>query len=134
MVRWCFGVGSAAALPGNIKMDILQTVIKPVRFLGNSLKRLRAFPEGVRHDVGYQIWRVQLGEPAEDFEPMPTIGPGVEEIRVRDVTGAYRVIYTARLVDAVYVLHVFQKRTRATPRADIELAAQRFKVLVRTRG
>ena len=65
---------------------------------------------------------------------MPTIGPGVEEIRVRDVTGAYRVIYTARFVDAVYVLHVFQKTTRATPRADIELAAQRFKMLVRARG
>jgi len=116
-----------------IKMDILRTAIKPVRFLGDSLKRLRAFPEGARHDVGYQIWRVQVGEPAEDFKPMPTIGPGVEEIRVRDVTGAYRVIYTARFADAVYVLHVFQKKTRATSRADIEIAGQRFKVLMRAR-
>lgn len=114
-------------------MDILRTAIKPVRFMGDSLKRLRAFPESARHDVGYQIWRVQLGESPEDFKPMPTIGLGVEEIRVRDVTGAYRVIYTARLADAVYVLHVFQKKTRATSRADIELAARRFKVLVRTR-
>ena len=64
---------------------------------------------------------------------MPTIGPGVEEIRVRDVTGAYRVIYTARFADAVYVLHVFQKKTRATSRADIEIARQRFKVLMRAR-
>jgi phage-related protein len=116
-----------------IKMDILRTAIKPVRFLGDSLKRLRAFPEGARHDVGYQIWRVQVGEPAEDFKPMPTIGPGVEEIRVRDVTGAYRVICTARFADAVYVLHVFQKKTRATSRADIEIAGQRFKVLMRAR-
>jgi len=114
-------------------MDILRTAIKPVRFLGDSLKRLRALPEGARHDVGYQIWRVQLGEPAEDFKPMPTIGPGVEEIRVRDVTGAYRVIYTARFADAVYVPHVFQKKTRATSRADIEIAGQRFKVLMRAR-
>jgi phage-related protein len=114
-------------------MDILRTAIKPVRFLGDSLKRLRAFPEGARHDVGYQIWRVQVGEPAEDFKPMPTIGPGVEEIRVRDVTGAYRVICTARFADAVYVLHVFQKKTRATSRADIEIAGQRFKVLMRAR-
>lgn len=128
------GVSSAAALLQNIKMDILQAAIKPVRFLGDSLRRLRAFPDGVRHDVGYQIWRVQLGEPADDFKPMPTIGPGVEEIRVRDVTGAYRVIYTARLADAVYVLHVFQKKTRGTPRADIELAARRFRMLVRGRG
>jgi phage-related protein len=114
-------------------MDILRTAIKPVRFLGDSLKRLRAFPEGARHDAGYQVWRVQLGEPAEDFKPMPKIGPGVEEIRVRDVTGAYRVIYTARFADAVYVLHVFQKKTRATSRADIEIAGQRFKVLMRAR-
>jgi phage-related protein len=114
-------------------MDILRTAIKPVRFLGDSLKRLRAFPEGARHDVGYQIWRVQVGEAAEDYKPMPTIGPGVEEIRVRDVTGAYRVIYTARFADAVYVLHVFQKKTRATSRADIEIAGQRFKVLMRAR-
>ncbi len=115
-------------------MNILRRAVKPVRFLGDSLKRLRAFPAGTRHDVGYQIWRVQIGEPPEDFKPMPTIGPGVEEIRVRDVTGAYRVIYTARLADAVYVLHVFQKSTRATSRADIELASRRFKSLVRSRG
>jgi phage-related protein len=118
----------------NIKMDILRIAVKPVRFLGDSLKRLRAFPEGARHDVGYQIWRLQLGKLPEDFKPMPTIGPGVEEIRVRDVTGAYRVIYTARLGDAVYVLHMFQKKARATPRTDIELAAQRYKALMRARG
>jgi phage-related protein len=115
-------------------MNILRGAVKPVRFLGDSLKRLRALPEGARYDVGYQVWRVQLGQPAEDFKPMPTIGPGVEEIRVRDVTGAYRVIYTARFADAVYVLHVFQKTTRATSRADVELAAQRFRLLVRARG
>ena len=114
-------------------MNILRPAVKPVRFLGDSLKRLRALAEGAGYDVGYQVWRVQLGQPAEDFRPMPTIGPGVDEIRVRDVTGAYRVIYTARFADAVYVLHVFRKTTRATPRADIELAAQRFRVLVRAR-
>ncbi len=52
---------------------------------------------------------------------------------MRDASGAYRVIYTARLMDAVFVLHALQKNTRATPRADIELAARRFKMLVRTR-
>lgn len=128
------GDGSAARLFRDIRMDILRRGVKPVRFLGDSLERLRECPEGVRHDAGYQIWRVQLGESAEDYRPMPTIGPGVEEIRVRDVTGAYRVVYTARLVDAVYVLHVFQKKSRATSRIDVEIAARRFKVLVRTRG
>ena len=69
--------------------------------------------------------------PNSDFKPMPTIGKGVEEIRVRDDTGAYRVIYTARLADAVYVLHAFQKKTQATSKRDIDLAKQRFALLDR---
>ena len=67
----------------------------------------------------------------DDLKPMPSIGKGVEEIRVRDDTGAYRVIYTARLADAVYVLHAFQKKTQATSKRDIELAKQRFALLSR---
>ena len=55
--------------------------------------------------------KVQRGEAPNDFKPMPAIGKGVEEIRVWDESGAYRVIYTARLKDAVYVLHALQKKT-----------------------
>ena len=57
---------------------------------------------------------------------MPSIGKGVEEIRVWDDAGTYRVIYTARWADAVYVLHAFQKKTRSTPRRDIDLACARY--------
>lgn len=60
---------------------------------------------------------------------MPSIGRGVEEIRVRDDSGAYRVIYTARLADAVYVLHAFQKKTQATSQRDLDLAKKRFQQL-----
>lgn len=88
--------------------------MKPVCFLGNSLECLRGFPEDARSDAGYQLDKVQRGEQPDDFKPMPSIGRGVEEIRVRDERGAYRVIYTARLADAVYVLHAFQKKTQAT--------------------
>lgn len=102
-----------------------------VRFLGDSLERLREFPENVRHDAGYQLERVQRGEQPVDFKPMPAIGRGVEEIRVRDDSGIYRVIYTARLLDAVYVLHAFQKKTQATAKRDIELARERFQQLRR---
>ena len=65
-----------------------------------------------------------------DFKPMPSIGRGVEEIRVWDDSGTYRVIYTARFRDAVYVLHAFHKKTQATPKKDIELARARFQQLV----
>lgn len=105
--------------------------MKPVRFLGDSLERLREFPEDARHDAGYQLEQVQRGEQPEDFKPMPSIGKGVEEIRVREDSGIYRVIYTARLVDAVYVLHAVQKKTQATAKRDIELATERFRQLRR---
>lgn len=100
--------------------------MKPVRFLGDSLKCLREFPNDARQDVGYQLDRVQRGQQPNDFKPMPSIGQGVEEIRVRDETGIFRVIYTARLADAVYVLHAFQKKTQATSKRDIDTAKTRF--------
>jgi phage-related protein len=62
---------------------------------------------------------------------MPDVGMGVEEIRVRDESGIYRVIYTARLADAIYVLHAFQKKTMQTSKQDKAIAKQRFKQLMR---
>ena len=104
--------------------------MKLLRFLGDSLKSLREFPEDARHDAGYQLDRVQRGEQPDDFKPMPSIGKGVEELRVWDDSGTYRVIYTARLADAVYVLHAFQKKTQATARRDVELARKRYTDLI----
>jgi len=74
-----------------------------------------------------------MGLPAEDFKPMPSIGRGVEEIRVWEESGTYRVVYTARLTEAVYVIHAFQKKTRATSQRDIEIARERFQQLMRGR-
>ncbi len=96
--------------------------MKPVRFLGDSLKRLREFPEVAKQDTGYQLDKVQKGQQPDDFKPMPSIGKGVEEIRVRDETGIYRTIYSARLTAAVYVLHAFQKKTQTTSKSDIDIA------------
>jgi phage-related protein len=62
---------------------------------------------------------------------MPTIGAGVREIRIRDESGAYRVIYVATFADAIHVLHAFQKRTQKTARRDLELAAVRLRQLKR---
>lgn len=55
---------------------------------------------------------------------------GVEELRVWDEAGTFRIIYTARLADAVYVLHAFQKKTQATPTRDIAIAKARFAELM----
>lgn len=113
-----------------IEMDIIKTA-KSIRFLGDSLERLREFPEDVKQDAGYQLDKVQRGMQPDDFKPMPSIGKGVEEIRLWDDTGTYRVIYTARLADAVYVLHAFAKKTQATAKRDIDLARKRYAELMR---
>ena len=105
--------------------------MKPLRFLGDSLKRLREFPRDAKHDAGYQLDRVQRGKPPTDFKPMPSIGKGFEEIRVWDDVGTYRVIYTARMVNAVYVLHAFQKKAQAASKRDIEIARERFTQLMK---
>jgi len=103
--------------------------MKSIRFLGDSLKRLREFPDDARQDAGYQLDKVQRGEQPDDFKPMPSIGPGVEEIRIWDEAGTFRVIYTARVDDAVVVLHAFQKNTQTTSKRDIELARMRWSQL-----
>lgn len=105
--------------------------MKPIAFLGDSLNCLRDFPDDVRHDAGFQLDKVQRGQQADDFKPMPSIGKGVEELRIWDDSGTYRVVYLARLSDAVYVLHAFQKKTQATAKRDIELASKRYNELIR---
>lgn len=105
--------------------------MKQISFLGDSLKSLRDFPVAAKQDAGRQLDKVQKGLQPDDFKPMPSIGKGVEEIRVWDDAGTFRVIYTARLVDAVYVLHAFQKKTQTTSKRDIEIARKRFAQLMR---
>jgi phage-related protein len=100
--------------------------MEAVRFLGDSLKRLRELPEDARQDAGYQLDKLQRGLQPDDFKPMPAIGKGVEEIRLWEDPATFRVIYTARLKEVVVVLHAFQKKTRATSRQDIELAKRRW--------
>ena len=100
--------------------------MKPVVFLGDSRKRLQGFPEAARIDTGRELERVQRGAEPIDWKPMAGIGRGVREIRVRERSGAYRVIYVASVGDAVFVLHAFQKKTQKTRREDIELARHRY--------
>jgi len=101
--------------------------VKAVVFLGDSLSRVRDFPETARATAGFQLHQLQLGLDPDDWKPMTSIGPGVREIRIRDATGAFRVIYLARLEDRVLVLHAFGKKTQKTAQKDIDLAAARLR-------
>lgn len=100
--------------------------MKTVVFLGNSLARIRAFPAEVRQDIGFQIDMVQRGENPDDWKPMNTIGKGVKEIRIREASRQYRVIYWANPEDTVFVLHAFTKKSQQTRKSDIELARKRL--------
>lgn len=108
--------------------------MKPLDFVGNSRSAISAFPETARKKAGHQLELVQVGRDPDDWKPMPNIGPGVQEIRVRESGGAYRVIYIARFEESVYVLHAFQKKTQKTNTLDIELARMRLKKLIKERA
>ena len=75
---------------------------------------------------------MQSGLEPSDWKPMSSVGAGVEEIRVR--TGReHRIFYVAKFEEAVYVLHAFEKKTRKTPKPDLNLARSRLPELLRTR-
>ncbi|GEN27259.1 hypothetical protein HVA01_09050 [Halovibrio variabilis] len=61
---------------------------------------------------------------------MATVGQGMREIRIREASGAFRVIYVAKFAEAVYVLHCFQKKTQKTSKADLDLAEARYRALL----
>jgi phage-related protein len=103
---------------------------KPVEFRGSALDDLRAFPaRGGTSARPNPAWTRP-----DDWKPMNTVGRGVREIRIRDTAGAFRVLYVAKFDDAVYVLHCFQKKTQKTSKADLDLAGQRYRDLLKELG
>ena len=106
---------------------------KSLTWLGDARDAIRAFPEGVRQIAGFQLWRVQRGLEPNDWKPMSSVGTGVQEIRIQ--TGSeHRVLYVAKFAEAVYVLHVFEKRTRRTGQDDLDLGRQRLRLLLNQRA
>jgi phage-related protein len=101
--------------------------MKQVVFMGNTLACLRAFSPDARQDVGFQVDKVQRGEPPDDWKPMKAVGKGVREIRVNEPGGQYRLVYVMDREGLVYVLHAFKKKSRRTRKSDIDLARQRLK-------
>lgn len=89
-------------------------------------------PGEVRRELGFDLRRVQLGEMPRDWKPIAAVGTGVTEIRVR-VGGAYRLMFVAKFAEAIYVLHVFQKKSQRTAAMDLEVARARLKVVRRAR-
>ncbi len=107
--------------------------MKPLHFVGSSREDLRELPESVRETAGHQLFKVQQGKEPDDWKPMPMVGVGVQEIRVWDESGTYRMLYVAKFEEAVYLLHVFEKRSQKTAKGDVQLAKSRYTDLLKWR-
>lgn len=107
-----------------------EAVAKPLRWVGDSRKQIRKFPESVKDEMGQALWIAQQGNKHRSAKPLKGFkGAGVLEV-VEDFDGdTFRAVYTVRLKSAVYVLHCFQKKSKqgaATPRAEIDLIVERL--------
>jgi phage-related protein len=108
-----------------------QPPLKPVTWVGTSLKDLREFPPPVQDVIGYALYLAQSGGKHQDAKVLTGFGgAGVLEV-IKDHRGdTFRGVYTLRYAGTVYVLHAFQKKSktgRATPRRDMELIKQRLR-------
>jgi phage-related protein len=98
----------------------------PAVFQGDSRRVLQSFPDEVKNDLGYALYRLQLGQTPPDRKPVQAVAPGVYELREGDARAWYRVLY-ARRERAIQVLHCFEKRSNAIEQKDIETAKTRLK-------
>jgi phage-related protein len=105
--------------------------LRELLWIAGSRRDMRALPKAVRRGFGVALFAVQVGETPPDAKPLKGFGgAGVLELIEHDTGGTYRAAYTVRYATAVYVLHVFQKKSkhgRATPQPDIALIKERLK-------
>ena len=115
--------------PCEISNSLYIPTMKTLYWLGTSLEDLKAFPADVRVEAGTSLRLVQQGAEPRDWKPMPDVGKGAREIRIRDQAGAFRVFYVVESGDAVYVLHAFQKKTQRTSKQDLDKGKARYKLI-----
>lgn len=102
--------------------------MKPIQFMGRSLRTIRDFPDDARRETGHQLDRLQHGLDPGDWKPMPSVGEGVREIRIR-ARGQFRVIYIATLPHHIVMLHAFVKKTHKTARRDLDASRRALRNL-----
>ncbi len=110
--------------------DILEVPLRPLIWMGDSRKNIRAFPPEVRASVGYALQLVQAGETPLDAKAFKGVGSGVYEIVKRYDTDTYRAVYAVKIGEKIYVLHAFLKKSKKgikTPQTDVDLIKQRYK-------
>ncbi len=106
--------------------------MKPIAWVGSAKRDLVTCSPDVCRVAGRELERVQRGADPIDWKPMASIGRGAREIRVH-VDGELRVFYVATFPEAVYVLHVFEKKSRKTSPRDLVLGKQRYQAMLQER-
>ncbi|RYH47848.1 MAG: type II toxin-antitoxin system RelE/ParE family toxin [Alcaligenaceae bacterium] len=106
---------------------------KEIYWVGSSYDDLIQFPASARQCAGFQLSKVQANLDPDNWKPFEEIGPGTKEIRIRDTQGIFRIMYVAKFVDAIYVLHCFQKKTERTSKQDKLIAATRYRAIAQGR-
>jgi phage-related protein len=105
-------------------------VLRPLVWLGNSLRNLRNFPAEAKKTIGDELQLIQFGGMPRDSKPFKGVGSGVFEIALKHAGEAYRTVLAVQLGRKIYVLHAFQKKSKkgiATPKPDVDLIKQRYK-------
>ena len=113
-------------------------MVRPLAWVGSSRKDYAEFPARVQDDIGYRMYRVQVGAsvfpPAKALNQGPLKGLGIYELGEDHDGDTYRAVYTTRLDGIVYVLHAFKKKSTsgiATPRHHVDLIRARYMVAVK---
>ena len=105
-------------------------LVKPLVWVGSSLKDLREFPDEAKDEMGFALYEAQCGLKPMAAKPLKGFGgAGVLEVASDYQTDTYRAVYTVRLSERVYVLHAFQKKSKkgiAMPKADMEMIKRRL--------
>ncbi|MEI5999218.1 type II toxin-antitoxin system RelE/ParE family toxin [Paraburkholderia bengalensis] len=102
---------------------------KEIRRVGSSYGDLIAFPDEARRQAGFQLVKIHAGLDPDNWKPFDTVGPARAKFASLKQEGAFRVMYVAKFVEAVYVLHGFQKKTQATSRHDRQIAEMRYRAI-----
>src|ERR1019366_1760733 len=106
--------------------------MKNLTWLADSRSNVKSFPAGVEDDIGYALYAAQLGEPSPKGKPLHGLGVQVMEVVAYGASGTYRAVYTVSIGESIYVIHAFQKKSKAgiaTPKSEMELIRQRLKQL-----
>jgi phage-related protein len=106
--------------------------MKSIKWLGDTHKSVKSFPDDARREAGYNLDKLQRGLEPADWKPMRSVGQGVNEIRIHE-GNEYRILYVAKFQEAIYVLHSFIKKTQQTSQKDIDLGKQRYSEMLAIR-